>query len=503
MQQAPAQLAFDTTGSGSLIIAGGFYEKGQFGSITLTTTKGDTDAYVAKADLSGNFLWAKAIATNGDRSNGGPSAVLDVTVDNGDIYATGYYYGKSKFGAITLPGPDTSYRGHRYIAKLDTSGNFQWAQAALDLQMDSWYRTWDPDRIAVSSSGSVFLSGHFSGAWDFGGEILQSVLYADGGASPDGFVSELNSTSGQFVRTWRIGGPHYDFIASGGVTSDAAGGVLVTGNVGSSPVSVNLPDGSTYISNLSGMTVLRFSPPPPTPPTIASLSDSPDPVVQGGTLTLTASGVADIDGTVARVGFYLDVDGNGELDELIDQLLASDSSAAGGWSAAVNASFALGSQTYFAVALDNTGLASQPASTTGQVVSAPPGNVNDMYVWDLGVEQRLKANKQEARFSVVIRRDSDANGSASGTDALVANAAVTLAVRNRTTNALIATISGTTNSSGVFTSGWISNLAAGEYFVEVTALAHAVYSWNGSLDPTSNDGDVDNDGLPDQMFTVS
>jgi hypothetical protein len=45
---------------------------------------------------------------------------------------------------------------------------------------------------------------------------------------------------------------------------------------------------------------------PNQPPTIASLSDSPDPVTPVGTVTLTANGVSDPDGaaTVAAVRFY-------------------------------------------------------------------------------------------------------------------------------------------------------------------------------------------------------
>ena len=69
-------------------------------------------------------------------------------------------------------------------------------------------------------------------------------------------------------------------------------------------------------------------------------------------------------------------------------------------------------------------------------------------------------------------------------------------------NAIIGTTTGTTNSSGVFTTAWFSNLAAGEYYAEVTALTHSVYTWNGLLDPTPNDGDVDNDGLPDQLLSI-
>ena len=63
------------------------------------------------------------------------------------------------------------------------------------------------------------------------------------------------------------------------------------------------------------------------PPTIASLSDSPDPVTQSNTLTLTADGVADSDGTVTRVEFYRDINNNSVLDVGTDQLLGEDTSS--------------------------------------------------------------------------------------------------------------------------------------------------------------------------------
>ena len=55
-------------------------------------------------------------------------------------------------------------------------------------------------------------------------------------------------------------------------------------------------------------------------PTIGSLSVSPDPVTQGNSLTLTANSVADSDGTVAKVEFYRDTNGNGVIDVGTDTL---------------------------------------------------------------------------------------------------------------------------------------------------------------------------------------
>ena len=67
-------------------------------------------------------------------------------------------------------------------------------------------------------------------------------------------------------------------------------------------------------------------------PTIGSLSVSPNPVTQGDSLTLTANGVTDSDGTVVEVVFFLDTNGNGVIDVGTDILLGVDTSSNGGWS---------------------------------------------------------------------------------------------------------------------------------------------------------------------------
>ena len=74
------------------------------------------------------------------------------------------------------------------------------------------------------------------------------------------------------------------------------------------------------------------------PPTIASLSDSPDPVTQGSSLTLTANSVTDSDGMVAKVEFYRDTNGNGSIDAGTDTLLGTDTSSSGGWTYTVSTS---------------------------------------------------------------------------------------------------------------------------------------------------------------------
>jgi subtilisin-like proprotein convertase family protein len=106
-------------------------------------------------------------------------------------------------------------------------------------------------------------------------------------------------------------------------------------------------------------------------PTIGSLTDSPDPLIAGNALTLKASSVADADGSVVKVEFYRDLNGNSLIDPAIDQLLGFDDILSNGWSlvvpGTVTVNFASGSARYLARALDNLGAWSTARSTTGTV----------------------------------------------------------------------------------------------------------------------------------------
>ncbi len=133
-----------------------------------------------------------------------------------------------------------------------------------------------------------------------------------------------------------------------------------------------------------------------------------------------------------------------------------------------------------------------------------PAGANDIYVWDIVFDSRTRGkggSKHDERVLVTIRRDSDANGVAEGSDAVISGANVTVEVRY-SDDSLVGTLSGITDAAGVFTSSYLTNLPSGAYTAEVTALTHSSFIWNGILDPTANDADSDGDGLPDDSHTI-
>ena len=101
-------------------------------------------------------------------------------------------------------------------------------------------------------------------------------------------------------------------------------------------------------------------------PVIESLSVSPDPVTRPGQFTLTASGVIDPDGTVARVEFYRET--------ISDETRLGTVEVNGPWSLSgvSTAGWVLGQHTLLARAQDNDGAWSEPATTTVTVQNAVP-----------------------------------------------------------------------------------------------------------------------------------
>ncbi|MFM6039563.1 MAG: SBBP repeat-containing protein [Sphaerospermopsis kisseleviana] len=184
---------------------GDFSDTVTFGNTTLTSTGGN-DSFIAKLDKSGNVLWAQKLGGSSYNTSSG------ITVDNlGNTYATGFFFDPATFGNITLT---STGLGDAFITKLDSSGNFLWAQkfggASYDIAMG----------ISVDSSGNSYVTGSFSDTATFGDIALTSA------GSDDAFITKLDS-SGKFLWAQKFGGTSYDY--GEGIASDGAGNSYITG----------------------------------------------------------------------------------------------------------------------------------------------------------------------------------------------------------------------------------------------------------------------------------
>jgi len=122
-------------------------------------------------------------------------------------------------------------------------------------------------------------------------------------------------------------------------------------------------------------------------PVVGSLASSPEPVIRGGNLTLTASSVTDVDGLVMEVRFYRDANADG-LWDAGDTFLGTGTSSDGTWALTVStAGWITGDQTYFGRALDDDGAFSVPASVRGTVITVPSVLAVMQAASDTGVSQ--------------------------------------------------------------------------------------------------------------------
>ncbi|MCC5608895.1 SBBP repeat-containing protein [Nostoc sp. CHAB 5834] len=191
--------------SGNTYVMGDFSDTVTFGNTSLTSGAGN-DSFIAKLDSSGNVLWAQKLGGSSYRTSSG------ITIDSsGNSYATGFFFAPATFGNITLT---SAGLGDAFITKLDSSGNFLWAQqlggTSYDIAMG----------IGVDSSGNSYVTGSFDDTATFGNITLTST------GDDDGFITKLDSR-GNFLWAQQLGGTSY---ASGeAIASDGAGNTYVTG----------------------------------------------------------------------------------------------------------------------------------------------------------------------------------------------------------------------------------------------------------------------------------
>ncbi len=195
-----------TDSDGNVYMTGHFQGSASFGSFTLINS-GGMDIFIAKMDAVGNWLWAKR-AGGSDQDTG-----YGIRIDSNDnIYVTGLFQSTADFGSFTL----TSSGGSDiFVAKLDTSGNWLYAEKAGGSDYESGFG------ISTDSDGNVYVTGSFQGIAGFGSFTLNSS------GDYDIFVAKLD-TSGNWLYAEKAGGSNYD--KGYGISTDSDGSVYVTGH---------------------------------------------------------------------------------------------------------------------------------------------------------------------------------------------------------------------------------------------------------------------------------
>ncbi|RAK68184.1 SBBP repeat-containing protein [Hymenobacter edaphi] len=217
-------------GSGNLYVVGSFSGTVAFGSTSLTS-RGTDDAFVAKLDAQGNYLWVQQLGT------AGPDVAYDLTRDaSGNVLVTGFFAGTLTLGSITLT--TTAFGHDSFVAKLDAGGTPLWARSIGTYSYSSANNPRYGNSLATDASGNVWLAGYFSGTATFG----STSLTATSGYAPDAFVAKLDA-SGTWLWARQAVGSAQDDVR--GLALDAAGNAYLVG----STVSNTLGFGAISLSN--------------------------------------------------------------------------------------------------------------------------------------------------------------------------------------------------------------------------------------------------------------
>ncbi len=134
---------------GNTYMAGIFLSSITIGATELTASGTlYTDGFVAKFDNMGNAQWAKKIGAEG--SDGAYGIANDAA---GNSYVIGEFNSNISIGGTGLFSAGSS---DAFVAKLDASGNFLWADKIGGTGIDRGYG------IAVHQNGNCFVTGFYS-----------------------------------------------------------------------------------------------------------------------------------------------------------------------------------------------------------------------------------------------------------------------------------------------------------------------------------------------------
>lgn len=306
--------------------------------------EGNSGGFVTKLTSTNGSLWTISLGGSGGYATG-------IAVDgDGNALVTGY----TESSGWTSNGYDTTYGGNGdgFVAKLNTANGARlWSSYLGGSEVDIGWG------VAVDPGGDVLVAGLTnSGSWVSGGIDLTY----DG--NTDAFLVRLNSL-GEHLWSSYLGGTQEDIGWS--VDVDEAGSVVVVGETASTGW---IP--GTFGGNDDAFVVV-FAP-PNQPPVIDSLSGAPNPLTRPADLTLTATGVNDVDGQVVRVQFYRDTNGSGEWEDG-DEPLGADEDGTDGWTWTMStAGWTLGAHTFLARAEDDQGEWSEAAVGLVDVLNAEP-----------------------------------------------------------------------------------------------------------------------------------
>jgi hypothetical protein len=252
--------------SGNAYATGIFFRTVTFGNTSLSRGSEGYSTFIAKVSNSGSWQWAVDIPSEFRSS-------MSFDLD-GNAYVTGKFPGTATFGSTSL----TSSGGNDiFIAKLSSSGSWQWAVKAGGPDNDEGLG------IVLDSSGNAYITGGFEGTATFGSTSRTSS------GEHDTFIAKLSS-DGSWEWAVKAGGQYRDY--GQGIAVDSSGNTYVAG-----VFEETVTFGSTSLVSSGGMNIF-----------IAKLSSSglwQWAVRGGGSSSDSVYGVAvDLSGNAYVTGYF-------------------------------------------------------------------------------------------------------------------------------------------------------------------------------------------------------
>jgi hypothetical protein len=305
------------------------------------------------------------VFTSSDITIGGTAGATTVQVSSGTTQYNIAISGMTTSGTVTASIPAG--------AAIDAAGNASFASTSTDNTVT--YGSPVPE-IAVAGLGVDIVDADATPSASDGTDFGATV---QGAAAIERTFTVTNSGAG-LLTLGSVTLPAGFLLGSDTLVSSIAPGASDTFTVMLSTAAVgNFAGDITFTNNDSDENPFNFrisgsvNPAVDTKPVITSIVDSPDPVIKGMPLTLTANGASDPDlgDVVDKIEFYRDANGNSVLDPAIDLLLGTDTDASDGWSiSADTSSLPPGTNRYFARAFDGV-LWSSSVTSTGVVNVLP------------------------------------------------------------------------------------------------------------------------------------
>jgi len=189
-----------------LIACGIFYETCDFGTVTLNTSINDLQMFIAKFDLNGNCLWAKAGGSSGDER--GAKIATDTS---GNLYVEGSFIMNGNFDTLSV-------EAGGFLAKFNSGGNGLWTKKIFSNPL-SFLSAYDVVDL-VYTNNYIFMFG-FS---------LDSLSIDTITFTKTNYVSQILTkwnNNGDIIWANQMGGPSNNYYGS--LSYDSIGNFYFSG----------------------------------------------------------------------------------------------------------------------------------------------------------------------------------------------------------------------------------------------------------------------------------